>query len=113
MKTVINGTIRQSGKNNNTPRRMIILAFLTIFVWVMGTGIGAAAELSLTLAGSYTTNIAAVDVAVSGNYAYVVGDSNNLAVVDISNPAKPVLAGSYRIPGEASADTESGNYAYI
>ena len=34
-------------------------------------------------------------VAVSGSYAYVAGQySNSLVVVDISNPASPVIRGS-------------------
>ena len=34
-------------------------------------------------------------VAVSGSYAYVAGRySNSLVVVDISNPASPVIRGS-------------------
>ena len=37
----------------------------------------------------------AVHVAVSGSYAYVAGFwSDSLAVVDISNPASPVIRGS-------------------
>ena len=37
----------------------------------------------------------AVYVAVSGSYAYVVGYlSDSLVVVDISNPASPVIRGS-------------------
>ena len=35
------------------------------------------------------------DVAVSGSYAYVVSsDSDSLTVVDVSNPASPVVVGS-------------------
>ena len=34
-------------------------------------------------------------VAVSGSYAYVVGEnSDSLVVVDVSNPASPVIRGS-------------------
>jgi hypothetical protein len=37
----------------------------------------------------------AYGVAVSGSYAYVTADvSNSLVVVDISNPASPVIRGS-------------------
>ena len=37
----------------------------------------------------------AAKVAVSGSYAYMTGQgSNSLVVVDISNPASPVIRGS-------------------
>ena len=37
----------------------------------------------------------AIDVAVSGSYAYVAAHfSNSLVVIDISNPASPVIRGS-------------------
>lgn len=44
----------------------------------------------------------AIDVAVSGNYAYLVVDDpagDRLDVVDISTPSQPQFAGSYAVPG--------------
>jgi len=44
----------------------------------------------------------AIDVAVAGNYAYLVVDDpagDRLDVVDISTPSQPQLAGSYSAPG--------------
>ncbi|MCO5240739.1 MAG: hypothetical protein M9904_11870 [Chitinophagaceae bacterium] len=39
------------------------------------------------------------DVLIDGNFAYVpCRGSNNLAVIDISDPRKPVLASSFRDP---------------
>ena len=40
-------------------------------------------------------------VVVAGSYAYVVHDSSDLQIVDISSPSDPVLAGSYKTPGNA------------
>jgi hypothetical protein len=58
-------------------------------------------------------------VAVSGNYAYVVGDSS-LTIVDISNPAAPQQVGFYNLHNTFEGSdyyafkvTISGNLAYI
>ena len=53
----------------------------------------AAADLCLCAVAAAC--VQARNVAVSGSYAYVVGsDSDSLAVVDVSNPASPVVVGS-------------------
>ncbi len=50
---------------------------------------------------------------VNGNYAYAVGDSTGLTVIDISVPNHPVVKGNLLL-GEASDGIfVSGNYAYI
>ena len=47
------------------------------------------------LSRSHVLCAQARSVAVSGSYAYVVGEySKSLVVVDISNPASPVIRGS-------------------
>jgi hypothetical protein len=53
------------------------------------------------------------DVAVSGDYAYVVDYSNGLVIVDISNKSAPTLAGSYNTAGNAYDVAVSGNYVYV
>ena len=53
------------------------------------------------------------DVAVSGNYAYVADYKRGLVIVDISNPAAPILAGTYETTYNASHVAVSGNYAYV
>ncbi|NGX43622.1 MAG: hypothetical protein K940chlam7_01920, partial [Chlamydiae bacterium] len=62
--------------------------------------------------GSYDTPGPARSVAVSGNYAYVAGDSG-LQIIDVANVANPTLAGSYDTPGWAFDVVLSGNYAYV
>ncbi|KOO26123.1 lvivd repeat-containing protein, partial [Chrysochromulina tobinii] len=56
-------------------------------------------------------------VAVSGSYAYVVGESSkSLVVVDISNPATPVIRGSVvssSLLDRAHFVAVSGSYAYV
>ncbi|MBX2924986.1 MAG: hypothetical protein KF746_22485 [Chitinophagaceae bacterium] len=56
------------------------------------------------------------DILLDGNYAYVpCRGGNNLAVIDISNPRKPVLASSFRDPElvEAMGVSKYKNYIYI
>ena len=53
------------------------------------------------------------DVAVVGNYAYVVSGANDLQVVDVSDPLSPVVVGSASIPGGPGHVVVSGNYAYV
>ena len=55
----------------------------------------------------------AVDVAVSGGYAYVAGQGDGLWVVSVSNPAAPVSVGHVYTPGWAERVTVSGGYAYV
>ena len=58
-------------------------------------------------------------VYVNGNYAYVVGNSNALEIVNVSNPAAPVHAGSLANgAGGALLDSPTGvfvtgKYAYV
>lgn len=56
------------------------------------------------------------DVLIDGNFAYVpCRGSNNLAVIDISDPRKPVLASSFRDPEliDAMGVSKYGKYVYI
>lgn len=56
------------------------------------------------------------DVLIDGKYAYVpCRGSNNLAVIDISNPKKPVLISSFRDPEliDAMGVAKHGNYIYL
>jgi hypothetical protein len=54
---------------------------------------------------------------MSGSYAYVVGEySNSLVVIDVSNPASPVIRGSVVSSSllERAYDVDvSGSYAYV
>ena len=55
----------------------------------------AAPPSAEALSRSHVLCTQAAFVAVSGSYAYVTGRySNSLVVVDISNPASPVIRGS-------------------
>jgi hypothetical protein len=52
------------------------------------------------------------DVAIQGNFAYIVNDIG-LHVMDISTPDAPVTISEYAVPGESSNIYIEGNYAYI
>ena len=72
---------------------------------------------ALTRPGSHVLCTQASAVAVSGLYAYVTGrQSNSLVVVDISNPASPVIRGSVvssSLLGGSFGVAVSGTYAYV
>ena len=63
-----------------------------------------------TLVGEWDFLSYANAVTVVGNYAYAVGDW--LEIIDISNPAIPVVKGSYKISNGQSVQVVS-NYAYV
>jgi len=67
-----------------------------------------------SIEGTYNTTGTAHNVFISGNYAYVADGTNGLVVVNVSNPANPVGAGSKNnIGGDAKGIAVSGSYAYI
>ncbi len=53
------------------------------------------------------------DVAVVGNTAFVAAGGAGLYIVDVSNPARPVVAGSLDTPGYAEGMVVVGRYAYV
>ncbi|MDP6419274.1 MAG: hypothetical protein QGG80_07440, partial [Candidatus Krumholzibacteria bacterium] len=63
--------------------------------------------------GSVDTPGYAYVVAISGNYAYVADHSSGLQIVDVSDPATPLITGSVDTPGIAQGVAISGNYAYV
>ena len=69
------------------------------------------------MAGSTTPSIpkSAVEVATQGDYAYVIlgGSSPGLEILNVSNPASPVVVKNLSLPGVPTDIDLSGNYAYI
>lgn len=55
----------------------------------------------------------AIDVAISGNYAFVIDQSSKLQVVDISKPAAPRQVSSLSFSTPAYGVAVSGTYAYV
>ncbi len=56
--------------------------------------------------------IPALDVAIQGDYAYVV-DGNSLVVYDVSDPASPSEEGQCMLYGEALEIDVEGDFAYV
>ncbi|HLP60362.1 MAG TPA: hypothetical protein VK186_16090, partial [Candidatus Deferrimicrobium sp.] len=67
---------------------------------------------SLTLVGAVSP-LRCDHVFVNGNYAYTIGDSTELTIVDISIPSHPVVKGSISLDEPAHGIFVSGNNAYI
>lgn len=61
----------------------------------------------------YSQVMAANGLYVSGYYAYVTDYNTGLKIIDIFNPAEPVLAGSLDTAGTAYDVFVEGDYAYI
>lgn len=59
------------------------------------------------------SGVTARDVALSGNYVYLAGDSAGLQILDVSNPSAPSLVGSYDTTGTARGVDIVGSYAYV
>ena len=91
-----------------------------LFVFLSGVNFVNAA---LSMTGNWDPNDANVmegprATAISGDYAYVVGNSDNLVVVDISDPVNPSTVGVWdpndlNVMENASSIAISGFYAYI
>ncbi len=55
----------------------------------------------------------AYDLVVRGNYAYVADGQYGLKVLQLTDPANPVLVGSYSTAGSARGIDVEGDYAYV
>jgi len=86
----------------------------TTGAWDTATGSAhLGASINLELLGKYSSSYNLSCTAISGNYACVVGGTNRLEIVDISDPANPSLKGYCTLSGNAIDVAVSGNYAYI
>ncbi len=79
--------------------------------------INVANPLSPTQIGGRNLGGSARDIFVSGNFAYIASTDNTqeLQVVNISNPSAPILAGTYNSPGAADGQSVYvvGTTAYL
>ncbi len=62
---------------------------------------------------SMPTAVAARGVALSGAFAYVVDGSSGLLVIDVTNPASPVLSAILATLGYAMDISVDGHFAYV
>jgi hypothetical protein len=72
--------------------------------------------ITITKLSQYkVTGGAAIDVATSGNYAYIAYGNKGLYIVEVMTPAYPIPSGSFGFSGDANAvDIRSNNsYEYV
>jgi hypothetical protein len=65
------------------------------------------------LVGAYGVPAIAWDVAVDGNFAFLGRDDGRLEVIDITNPASPVLVSAYDTPGSSRGVAVDGDHAFV
>ncbi len=63
--------------------------------------------------GWVDTSGSAIDVAVSGGVAYIADDLGGLVIVDVSNPAAPIMMSQMAITGGGDEVQVVGNIAYV
>jgi len=64
------------------------------------------------LLGQYTTPHLALDVTVSGNYAFLASESG-LWVIDVSDPSNPQLEGFWGLPGDVKGVFFKDGYVFV
>ena len=86
-----------------------LLAMLTL------TGVSATyAQLNTRLTGRQVLGTESADVWTQGNLAYVARGDDGMSMVDVTNPAAPVLRGTFAPVGCHMHDVEVvGNFAYM
>ncbi len=84
-----------------------------IFLAAQQRGLLIYTKSNRTLVGELALPGEAQKVKVVGNYAYVAGRQGGLSVVDISNPANPVLLKTWDTTGYASSVDVRGNMALV
>ena len=63
--------------------------------------------------GHYYAPGEAKGIAVCGRYAYLAHGGGGLKIIDVGNPAAPVLIGSYQTDGDARGVAVSGSFVYL
>lgn len=79
----------------------LCLAVLTMSVVSMNSRLAHAKLCTIPLLGNYYTTGFAEGVSLSGNTAYMVNETYGLLIIDVSDPKKPKLLGSYNTPNFA------------
>jgi hypothetical protein len=74
-----------------------------VFTWALAVG----------SVGACDTQDVALDVAVSGEYAYVADFSDGLQVIDVGDPGAPEIVAGCETPGSARGVVVTGGYAFV
>jgi hypothetical protein len=85
----------------------------TSLIWDTVAGEIGLGPFSRTLIGNYLPAGPAVDVVVSGDYAYLACVSSGVSIVDISDPGSPALVSTLATNGYARALAVNGRYMYV
>lgn len=78
-----------------------------------GTIVEDSSVTEYPLVSDTDTSDKVTDVAVSGNYAYIVEVDNGLSIFDLSDKLSPVIVGNCSIPANLGKIVIKGDYAYI
>ncbi len=100
-----------SSMNHPLKQSTILFPMVTLF-----SSTYASAQSCPSLVGSYNTPDTALDVAVSGNYAFVADGIIGFLIIDISVPKNPTLTGFCKLSIPNAWDVAiavSGNYAFV
>ncbi|MCA9728719.1 MAG: hypothetical protein KC729_13600, partial [Candidatus Eisenbacteria bacterium] len=81
--------------------------------WNTAQGVLQLPTFPLSLNGSTDTPDIANDLTIAGDYAYVADRNSGLQVIDISDPASPVLVGTLDTPHQAEGVSVDGDYAFV
>ena len=97
---------------NNKLNNVVLISDLTNW---QKLGIGNWSTMIVQSGLSLNGNQSGLDVMVQGNYAYFVRTNStpNFAIIDITDPAAPILSGSLNLGGDLNAIYVLGNYAYV
>lgn len=90
-------------------KRQMFAGIMLSFSIISGIALGQ----SMDFVGSVALPNGANAIVVSGNYAYIANNEFGLQIVNVYDPANPVVAGNIDTPGWASDVFVSGNYAYV
>jgi len=90
--------------------RLLLVVAAALVVVLAAAGVGDADEVNVTLKGHFGGTTYAV--VASGNYTYV-GQGQDFAVLDISDPVASAEVGRVRIDGIVRDIAVSGDYAYV
>jgi hypothetical protein len=92
---------------------LIYLILLLLFPWFL-TGNLYSQDLTIRKVGEWGKGeYSYKDIFVQGNYAYCAAVEGGLDIVDITNPAQPVLLGNCNTTGYANGVYVSDKYAYL
>ena len=90
--------------------KTFMLMLTAVTMCMIGAGVGAADELSVTLEGQFGG--ATIATAPFGNYVYI-GQGSHFVVLDITDKSTPIEIDRLDTSGTIEDIALAGNYAYV